>query len=110
MEIKGDQSCNPDTCQYHYLTESIIKDLKRAVEKLMEGQDQMRETVIQLTEAFKAMEKIDNKIGQIEVLQREKDKEQDCKIDELKAFMYKSMGVVAAIGILIGVLLKITGV
>jgi len=92
------------------LTESVIKDLKRAVEKLMEGQDQMRETVIHLTEAFKAMERINHRMEQMEDLQREKDKEQDTKIDELKAFMYKSIGLVASLGVLGGVVLKMVGI
>ena len=105
-----DLECSPQTCQYHVLTESVIGDLKKAVEKLMEGQDQMRETVIHLTEAFKAMERINHRMEQMEDLQRDKDKEQDGKIDELKAFMYKSMGVIASIGVLGGVFLHAMGV
>jgi hypothetical protein len=91
MEFKD--SCNPSTCQYHALTEAVVEDLKDAVHRLMEGQDQMKETVIKLVEAFKYMERLDAKIDKLEELHREKERDQDCEIKELKAFMYKIMGV-----------------
>ena len=107
---REDIDCTPQTCQYHVLTESVIADLKQAVEKLMEGQDQMKETVIHLTEAFKAMERIDARMEKLEDLQRVKDQIQDAKLDEVKGFMYKAMGALAAIGALGGVVLKYFGV
>lgn len=85
-------SCNPETCQYHALTEAVVEDLKDAVHRLMEGQDQMKETVIKLAEAFKYMEKVDIKVDRLEERLREKDEKQDEKIDEVRMFMYKAIG------------------
>jgi len=102
-------SCNPDTCQYHYLTESVISDLKESVVKLLEGQTKMSETIIQLTEAFKAIEKLDSKLEKLEDLQRTKDAEQDKKIDELRMFTYKAMGAIGVIVTAAGMALKFIG-
>lgn len=102
--------CDSDTCQYHVLTESIIKDLRDAVGKLMDGQEQMRETVIHLTEAFKAMEKIDKRILRMEDLARDVNKGQDAKIDELRAFMYKSMGAITVLTVAGSALLRYLGI
>lgn len=103
----NEYGCSPDTCQYHKLTESVITDLKGAVEKLLEGQDQMKETVIKLTENMKSFERIDERIVRLEELQRERDKEQDIKIQELRAFMYKMAGALTVIGVVAGLIGKI---
>lgn len=101
--------CNASTCQYHTLTEGIVKDLRIAVQRIIDGQDQMKETVIHLTGAFKAMERIDNRMDKADTLFAEKNKEQDNKIDELRIFMYKAMGVVTAIGVASPIILKFIG-
>lgn len=109
MDEKVKHECTPQTCSYHLLTENIIKDMKSAVDKLIEGQDSMRETVIHLTDAFKTMDRIESRLEKLEELQRETDKEQDQKIQELRGFMYKLMGVAAGAGAVMGVLLKFIG-
>ncbi len=86
-------ACSPDTCQYHVLTESVIGDLKDAVQKLMEGQEQMSHTVIQLAESFKSVDRLDRRLEKIEDAQNAKEEKQDGKIDELRGFMYKVMGI-----------------
>lgn len=106
MEIKD---CNASTCQYHALTESVVKDLKVTVQKVSEGQDQMRETVIHLTEAFKAMERIDKRMEKLEDATLRRDKEQDSKIDELRIFMYKAIGAMMAVSVGAGVFFKFAG-
>ncbi len=99
----NENTCNPTTCQYHALTEAVVEDLKDAVHRLMEGQDQMKETVIKLAEAFKYMEKVEVKVDRLEERLRETDREhakivaeknekQDIEIDKIKVFMYKAMG------------------
>jgi hypothetical protein len=98
--------CSASTCQYHALTESVVKDLKVAVQRTVEGQDQLKETVIHLTEAFKAMERIDKRMEKLEDSITLKDKEQDQKIDELRIFMYKSIGILTAIGTGFAVVMK----
>jgi hypothetical protein len=95
--------CNSSTCQYHALTESVVRDLKVAVQRTVEGQDQLKETVIHLTEAFKAMDRIDKRMEKLEDSMALKDKEQDQKIDELRIFMYKALGSIATVMAAIGV-------
>jgi len=102
-------SCNPTTCQYHYLTEHVVSDLKVAVEKLLEGQIQMKETVIQLSENMKAFERIEQRLEKLEDWQIQRDKEQDQKIQELRAFMYKAMGAISAVGVIASFALKFLG-
>ena len=106
MDNRGLIDCNASTCQYHTLTENVIRDLKEAVQSTVEGQQQLRETVIHLTEAFKAMERIDKRMEKMEDATVLRDKEQDQKIDELRIFMYKALGVLAAIGTGLGVVMQ----
>lgn len=103
------RGCNPQECKYHMLTDSVINDLREAVNKLTEGQDQMRETVIQLTEAFKLMGRVDQRVDKLEDLQREKDKDQDAKIQELRGFMYKAVGIAIGASGALGYLLQFLG-
>ena len=84
--------CNSETCKYHLMTETLVGELKAAVDKLIIGQEQTRETVIQLVEAFKAVDKLENRINDLEKEQKDKDKVQDSKIDQLRAFMWKVNG------------------
>lgn len=94
--------CSPNSCHYHALTESVITDLKEAVHKLMEGQEKMRISLVQMTEAFKAVERLDDRLSKMEDERKEKDKEQDKKIDALRVFMYKATGgITAATGIIV---------
>ena len=101
MEQEERRQCSPSTCMHNALTEAVITDLKEAVHKLMEGQEKMRESLIVMTEAFKAVERLDTRITKLEDEQKYKDREQDKKIDSLRAFMYKvSGGGAAAAGII----------
>jgi len=100
-------SCAPDGCQYHLLTENVINDLKNATEKLMEGQDHLRETVTQLVEGIKFMDKLDQKVDRLESEMKTKDDRQDEKIDGLKGFMYKISGIAVGASAIIGILVPI---
>lgn len=100
-------TCNPDTCQYHYLTENVIADLKDAVKQLLEGQGEMRDTVIQLVEQQKSFDRLADRLEKLEDLQRDKDEKQDGKIQELRAFMYKAMGAIGVLGLAVGFVSKI---
>lgn len=108
---------NELTCQYHNVNESVIHDLRDAVKQLVESHQEMRVSVMQLTEALKSMERIERKIDKLEEehredldkmwrMHREKDKEQDTKIEELKAFVYKISGAAVGAGGVIGFLMK----
>lgn len=100
-------SCNPDTCQYHYLTQSVITDLKDAVAKILEGQAQMRDTVISLVETVKGFDRIDARIEKLEQERKEHEKIQDEQIDGLRIFMYKAMGIIGVLAVVAGFLVRI---
>lgn len=87
--------CEPKSCQYHQLTDNVMEDLKTAVEKITDSQMQVKETMIKLVEGFKAVDRLEGKVDKFELLQREKDRVQDERIDELRVFMYKSIGLCA---------------
>jgi len=106
----SDNKCNPDICQYHALTDAIINDLRSAVHKLAEGQEQMRDTVVQLTEAFKSMDRIERKLEKMEDIHREDLAESNKKVGELRAFMYKVSGAAAVIAAVLPHVLKILGI
>lgn len=99
--------CNPDTCQYHYLTQSVITDLKDAVAKILEGQAQMRDTVISLVETVKGFDRIDTRIDKLEADRKEHEALQDRRIDDLRVFMYKATGIVGVLALLAGFLIRI---
>lgn len=99
--------CSTDSCQYHILTESVIKDLKNATEKLVDGQEHLRDTVIKLVEGFKFIDKLDGKVDRLEEEMKEKDEKQDVKIDKLRNFMYKVSGIAVGISAIIGIAIPI---
>lgn len=104
---KDPSSCNPSTCQYHYFTERVISDLKNAVEQLLEGQRAMSDTIVKLTENVKAIEKLDVRLEKLEDLQRNREKEQLEKLDEVRRFMWKVAGAISVIAPAIAILTKI---
>lgn len=103
----NDIICESDTCQYHNATDVVINDLRGAVHKILEGQTEMRDTVIKLTEAMKGIDRLDRNMEKLQERWEEKDKAQDLKIDELKAFMYKTMGGVAVVSLVVGYFLRV---
>lgn len=88
----------------------VIDDLRDSVKKLLEGQDELKVTVIKMSEAFKSMDRVESRIEKIEAEQKEKNKEQDEKIDRLRIFMYKAGGAWTALLIVGSILLKFIGV
>jgi len=92
-----------DICLYHELTDSVIKDLKEALKSLADGQMQMRETLVKLTEAFKLMERLDRRIDSVE--QRVKESEEE--VSDLKVAVYKAGAIVGALMVIIQIGLKV---
>ena len=91
-------------CQYHLMTEGSVEDLKAAVKNLTETQVHMRETLMQLAEVFRAVERLEKRMDKLEIQKEEmvarcehraekRNTEQDSKIDEVRVFMYKAIGV-----------------
>ena len=104
-------------CQYHTLNDSVIHDLRDSVKVLIDGQQEMRVSVMQLTEALKAMDRIERKIDKLEdahkddldkfaTNQRIRNKEIDIEIGNLKAFVYKVTGFAIAAGSILGLIFR----
>lgn len=97
------RKCTPDSCMYHALTDSVIQDLKEAMRSLVDGQMQMKETIIKLTEAFKSMERLDKRIDATELRVKENEKE----VSDLRVAVYKAGAVVAGLMIVLQIGLKV---
>ena len=97
------RKCTPDSCMYHALTDSVIGDLKEAMKALADGQTQMRETIIKLTESFKSVERLDKRIDKAE----EEIKGNKQEVDTLKIGVYKAGAVIGALLLVLQVALKV---
>lgn len=94
-------------CNVHPQFESVVKDLKDTTRYLVEGQVELKMTLIQLTEHLKGLERLEKRVDGMELLRREGDKIKDCKIDELRVFMYKVVGAVAVLSFLGPIAVKV---
>lgn len=74
--------CNPNTCQYHAVTEKVVGNLEVAVSEIVRSQAEMRENIIQLTEAVKSFQKMQERIDKMEERWEVKNEKQDEKIYE----------------------------
>jgi hypothetical protein len=102
--LVGNEPERRSFCQYHLMTEGTVEDLKDTVKTLSATQMHMRETLVQLIEVFKTVERLEKRMDKLEAqrgetLERcekkteERNKELDWKIDEVRVFMYKAIGV-----------------
>ena len=89
--------------QYRYLTATVVKDLKESIVKLLESQTEMGKSIAQLTEAFKMVDRLDARLIRLEELDRSRDKEQDQKISEVRAYMYKLTGALMVAGAVVDI-------
>ena len=94
-------TCDSSTCQYHWLTENLIKEMKDAIVEIKEGQVEMRMTIVQLTQNVKEFDRIERRIDKLEEEQKKIDDKQDDKIDKNSIFQYKMIGLgVALMGLI----------
>ena len=117
MVAKTVKEIQQSICQYHTLNDSVIHDLRDSVKVLIDVQQGMRVSVTQLTEAFKAMDRIEKKIDKMEdahkadldkfaTNQRLRNKEVDQELDKLKAFVYRVTGSAVAAGGILGLVFR----
>lgn len=99
--------CNAEECSYHELTKAVVGDMKSAVDRITEGQQQMRESLVQLTEAIKQMDRLERRLDKIEEEKREDTKEQDVSIRNLEKNYYKAAGAVGVLVVVVQIALKI---
>lgn len=96
-------------CQYHMSDHAIIGDLKESVKVIIDGQSDLQMSVIQLAEAFKNMDRIEDRLEKIEIERRRQGERRDAEIKELRAFMNRSLGWAAAAVMAVGVAVKLSG-
>lgn len=99
--------CNAEECQYHQLTGAAIQDMRETVKALVEGQQQMRDNLIQLTEAFKQMDRLERRVDKMEERGEKDNKEQDVSIRKLENNFYKAAGGIGAVLVVAQILLKV---
>lgn len=88
----------------------VISDMRDSIKKLLDGQEALTLSVVKMAEAFKSMDRFENRIESMEKDQKEKDREQDDKIAELRAFMYKAGGIWAGLMVAGSILMRFIGV
>jgi biopolymer transport protein ExbB/TolQ len=101
--------CDPNECPSHDLTLAVVQELKEAVQKLMEGQEETKRSIVRLAEGFKTVERLERKIEHLEEIHRADVKEHQKNLAEVRAFMYKVSGVLAVVAVLVPFLPKILG-
>ena len=98
-----------DVCQYHMADHETIGDLKQALAMMVSSQQEVKETLIQLVESFKNMDKIEKRIDKIEDSREKQGERRDKEIKELRAFMNRSLGWAAAAVMALGIGLRVVG-
>lgn len=99
--------CNPNTCQYHAVTQKVVDNLEIAVHEIVRSQAEMRENIIQLTEAVKVFQKMQERIEKLEDKLEKKNAEQDLEIRQNSKQIYLVMAVGGAVVTLINVLIPV---
>lgn len=99
-----------DICQYHLQDHSNIGDLKDAVKVIIDGQHGMRGDLLKLTEAFKNMDRLEIRLDKMEEERVRQGEKRDKEIEELKSFMNKALGWLAAAVAIGSIGLKFIGV
>jgi hypothetical protein len=104
------RGCDFSECPSHDVTLAVVQELKEAVHKLVEGQEETKRSIVRLAEGFKSIDRLERKIEHIEDIHRTDTKENQRNLAEVRAFMYKIAGVISAAAVLIPLLPKILGV
>lgn len=107
MEPFVERRVEPSSCMAHPQYEGMILDLKETAKALVEGQMEMKMTLIQLTENLKGLERLERRVDRIEEKHAKDDSIQGNQIDELRKFMYKMTGAIAVISVCGPLLMKV---
>jgi uncharacterized coiled-coil protein SlyX len=84
-------------CASHVHNEASINELKVIVSKLSDGMIQVRESMVQLTEAFKALGKVDARLDKLEDVHNKDAEENRKRLSDLEANVYKAGAVIAGV-------------
>ncbi len=92
-------TCDSDKCASHLYIVEAVKELKEMNSLLLRGQNQLERTTIKLVESMKSVDRLYAKVDKLETHQEDVDKAQDIKIDKLRTFMWKTVGLAGSIPI-----------
>lgn len=93
-------STKPRTCEVHENTMALIAKLDNFQVKLMEGQMEIKENLIRLTENILEMKRLNQRFDDMARELKVKDEKQDKEIHQNSAFVNKALGVVGSISII----------
>jgi uncharacterized coiled-coil protein SlyX len=99
-----------DYCASHVHNEQSIAELKTIVSKLNDGMGQVREGMIQLTEAFKALGKVDARLDKLEEIHNRDSERNRERLERLESNVYKAGALIAAILLVIELGFRLWGV
>lgn len=92
--------CDNEHCEAHVFTMDLISKLEGVTEKLMDGQHDIKENIIRLTENLLELQRTNQRYDKMCEEVKAKDKEQDDQIKHNSAFVNKAIGVVGAISLI----------
>jgi len=96
-------------CASHMHSEASIQELKIIVSKLSDGMIQVRESMVQLTEAFKALGKVDARLDKLEEIHNRDSEANRKRLSDLEGNVYKAGAVIAALLLAIEIGFRILG-
>lgn len=102
--------CNLGTCEAHLYMSETMKELRNITSELSKNQQRLDNSMIKLIENFSEMQRINQRLETIVVSQHQKDSEQDRKLDEQRAYMNKSLGILGALTFLVPVVISILAI
>lgn len=97
LVCEGDNmgECNPSSCSVHEYVISAMERFEKMSEKLADGQQQLQLNVVKLTENLDNVERAHERIDK-----------QDERLSNIEKNMYKTMGVLGFLAIVIPVIIN----
>lgn len=95
----GDSKCNSEECVSHMYIVEAVKELKEMNQLLLKGQNQLERTTIKLVESMKSVDRLHQKVDKLELHQEGVDTDQNVKIDKLRVFMWRTLGLASSVPI-----------
>jgi uncharacterized coiled-coil protein SlyX len=96
-------------CASHMHNEASIQELKIIVVRLSDGMAQVRESMVQLTEAFKALGKVDARLDKLEETHNRDAEDNRRRLSTLEGNVYKAGAIIAALLLAIEIGFRILG-
>jgi hypothetical protein len=99
-ESKKSIPCGGSECEAHIFVIDLVKELQISYARLTEGQMDIKENLIRLTENLLETQRSTARFELLVAELKTRDKEQDVKIESNRDFMNKAIGVVGSVSFL----------